>query len=158
MTRKAQIATAAAALALAATPTAFAGTGPQSDAHDRSATVRQGSITDAGDRDGMTASTGQTAGIRDSHDRSAGPASTAFWSATGRRSVDGMQPSGNVASYPEHLSELSPAEPTVVSSGGFDLGDATIGVFGGIGLSLLLGGGLILLVSHGRTRQRVAIR
>ena len=141
MTRKAHIATAAAALALAVAPAAFAGPGSQVDAHDRSASTQQGTISDAVDRNSVTATATQTAGMQDSHERGT------------------LQPElGAVVSYPEHLSDVTPSQPTVVSSGGFDWGDATIGVAGGIGLALLLGGGLILFWSHSRTRQRVVTR
>ena len=47
--------------------------------------------------------------------------------------------------------------PTVVASGGFDWGDATIGVVGGMGLALLLGG-VAFLVASQRTRARAALR
>ena len=47
--------------------------------------------------------------------------------------------------------------PTLVASGGFDWGDATIGVFGGMGLALLLGG-IAFLVASQRTRTRAALR
>ncbi len=157
MTRKAQIATAVAALALGATPTVLAAPGPQSDANDRAAAVSQAALQDASDRAGTIEPATQVAAVQDAHDRLV-PTPTTFWSATGSRGIDTMQSGESVASYPEHLSDLSPAQPTVFSSGGFDWGDATIGVLGGIGLSLLLGGALILLVSHGRSRQRVAIR
>lgn len=56
-----------------------------------------------------------------------------------------------------HERAASAQPPTIVASGGFDWGDATIGVVGGMGLALLLGG-LAFLVASQRTRTRAALR
>ena len=88
---------------------------------------------DANDRQAPVATIG------DSHERSLAPISS------------------NTIATDAHERGTPAQSPTVVASGGFDWGDATIGVVGGLGLALVLGG-LAFLVASQRTRTRAALR
>lgn len=113
-----------------------------SDAHDRQAAVA-GTIGDSHDRAiTVRAQVGGTS-VRDSHDRAGLPAVT----------------DTTVLVRDAHeRSDGPPQQRTVlVSSGGFDWGDAAIGAGGGIGIALLLAGLGFLAIGQ-RTRTRPVLR